>query len=91
VDVPACVARGVGREIFLWVAYLYSSAMIVLQNDAPTEVADLARRVYVGDMAQIRAATPADARAQMLACRPALERMTAVCDDIVARNVRASE
>jgi hypothetical protein len=88
-DVPACVAQGTGREIFLWVASLHARAMIAIQNDAPAEVAALARRVYLGDMAQIRVATPAEARAQMLACRPALERMTGLCDDIVARNTRA--
>jgi hypothetical protein len=47
------------------------------------------RQVYLGDMARIRSATPAEARARMLACRPTLERMVGVCDDIVARNARA--
>jgi hypothetical protein len=40
-------------------------------------------------MALIRAATLAEARVQMLACRPALERMAGLCDDIIARNARA--
>jgi hypothetical protein len=89
VDVPARVAQGVGREIFLWIAYLHSCAMIAIENDAPPEVAACARRAYLGDMARIGAATTTEARAKMLACRPAIERMTTVCDDIVARNVRA--
>jgi hypothetical protein len=39
-------------------------------------------------MATIRLATLAEARTRMLACRPVLERMVDVCDDIVARNPR---
>jgi hypothetical protein len=88
-DVPACVAEGRGREIFPWVASLHVHAMIAIQNDAPAEVAAATRQVYLGDMALIGAATLAEAQAQMLACRPALERMVGVCDDIVARNARA--
>jgi hypothetical protein len=89
VDVPACVAGARGREIFLWVASLHAHAMIALENDAPAAVLAAARQVYVDDMAAIHAATPAEARARMLACRPALERMVALCDDIIARNARA--
>jgi hypothetical protein len=89
VDVPACVAGGRGREIFLWVASLHAHAIIALENDAPAEVLAAARQVYVGDMAAIQAATPAEARARMLACRPALERMLDLCDDIVTRNACA--
>jgi hypothetical protein len=89
VDVPASVAEGTGREIFLWVESLYAHAMIAIVNDAPPAVMAATRQVYLGDMARIRSATPAEARARMLACRPALERMVGVCDDIVARNARA--
>ena len=89
IDVPACVAEGTGCEIFLWVASLHAHAMIAIENDAPATAVATARQVYLGDMARIRAATLAEARTQMLACRPALERMVGVCDDIVARNARA--
>jgi hypothetical protein len=89
VDVPACVAEGTGREIFSWVVTLYAHAMIALENDAPAAVAAAAKQVYLGDMASIQAATPAQARAQMLACRPGLERMVDLCDDIIARNALA--
>ena len=89
VDVPACVAAGAGREIFSWVVTLYAHSMIALENDAPAAVVAAAKQVYLGDMASIRAATPAEARAQMLACRPALEHMVDLCDDIIARNPRA--
>ena len=88
IDVPACVAEGTGREIFSWVVTLYSHAMIALENDAPAAVVAAAKQVYLVDMASIRAATPVEARAQMLACRPALERMVDLCDDIAARNAR---
>jgi hypothetical protein len=91
VDVPACVAEGMGREIFLWVASLHAHAMIALENDAPAAVLAVARQVYVGDMTSVGAATPVEARARMLACRPALEQMVHLCDDIVARNPRAIE
>jgi hypothetical protein len=40
-------------------------------------------------MALVRGATLAEARARMLACRPALQRMSDVCEDIVSRNPRA--
>jgi hypothetical protein len=89
VDVPACVAEGTGREIFLWVALLHAHALIAIENDAPAAVATAARQVYLGDMATIRSATLAEARTHLLACRPALERMVGLCDDIVARNARA--
>ena len=85
-DVPACVAQGTGREIFLWVASLHAHAMIAVENDAPASVVATARKVYLGDMARIRVATLAEARTQMLACRPALERMAGLCDAIVTRN-----
>jgi hypothetical protein len=88
VDVPTCVAEGKGREIFLWVASLHAHALIALENDAPAAVLAAARQIYVDDMAAIQAATPAEARARMLACRPALERMVELCDDIAARNAR---
>jgi hypothetical protein len=42
-------------------------------------------------MARIGAGTPETARARMLAFRPDLQRMTALCDDIIARNPRASD
>ncbi|HEX7507928.1 MAG TPA: hypothetical protein VF550_14215 [Polyangia bacterium] len=89
VDVPACVAGGTGREIFSWLVTLHAHAMIALENDAPAAVVAAAMQVYLADMASIRAATLAEARAQMLACRPALERMVDLCDDIIARNDRA--
>lgn len=89
-DVPACVAEGTGREIFLRLANLYAHAMIAIENDAPAAVLAAARQVYLEDMALIRAATLPEARARVLECRPALERMTRLCDDIVARNARAS-
>jgi len=89
IDVPACVTAGMGREIFLWVGTLYAHAMIALENDAPAAVLMAARQSYLGDMASIGAATPAEARTQLLACRPALERMVDLCDDIVARNACA--
>lgn len=88
-DVPTCVKEGKGREIFLWVASLYAFAMVVIQNDAPKETAAAAMQVYLTDMVRVRAAPLAEARARMLACRPALERMTDVCDKILSRNVRA--
>ena len=88
-DVPACVAEGTGREIFLWVALLHAHALIAIENDAPAAVATAARQVYLGDMATIRSATLAEARTHLFACRPALERMVGLCDDIVARNARA--
>jgi hypothetical protein len=86
VDVPACVTHGTGREIFLWVAHLYSCAMIAIQNDAPPEAAAPVWREYLQDMARVGAAAPAEAHAKMLACRSALQRMATVCDDIVGRN-----
>ena len=86
IDVPACVAEGTGCEIFLWVASLHAHAMIAIENDAPATAVAMARQVYLGDMARIRAATLAEARTHMLALRPALERMVGLCDDIVARN-----
>ena len=89
VDVPSCVAAGLGREIFLWVASLHAHAMIALENDAPAGVLAAARQVYMKDMATIGAATTAEGRARMLACRPALERMVDLCDDIITRNARA--
>ena len=73
----------------MWVESLYAHAMIAIVNDAPPAVMAATRQVYLGDMARIRSATPAEARARMLACRPTLERMVGVCDDIVARNARA--
>jgi hypothetical protein len=85
-DVPACVEHGSGREIFLWVETLYEHAMIALHNDAPPAVAAAATEVYVADMAAIGSATVAEARQRLLPCRPALDRMLAVCDDIVERN-----
>jgi hypothetical protein len=88
-DVPACVKAGRGREIFLWVASLYAFAMIAILNDGPEAVAAAAKQVYLADMAHMHAATLADARARMLACRPALQRMTDLSDDIVSRNPRA--
>jgi hypothetical protein len=88
-DVPACVAAGTGREIFLWVALLHAHALIAIENDAPAAVATAAGQVYIGDMAAIRSATLAEARTHLFACRPALERMVGLCDDIVARNARA--
>jgi hypothetical protein len=91
IDVPACVAKGRGREIFLWVASLHAHAMIAIENDAPATAVASARRVYLGDMARIGAATLAEARTQLLACRPALQRMVGFCDDIVARNAHAVE
>ena len=89
VDVPDCVAKGMGREIFLWIGTLYAHAMIALENDAPADVLATARQVYLDDMGSVGAATLAEARAQLLACRPALERMVDLCDDIIARNTRA--
>jgi hypothetical protein len=47
-DVPACVAEGTGREIFLWVASVYAHVMIAIQNDAPADVAAAARRSTSG-------------------------------------------
>jgi hypothetical protein len=78
-----------GREIFLWVGTLYAHAMIALENDAPASVAAAARQVYLGEMASLGAATPAEARAQLLACRPALDRMVGLCDDMIAQNAHA--
>lgn len=88
-DVPACVAEGASREIFMWVEILHGHAMIALENDAPAEVQAAARQVYLADMATMRSATVAQARARMLLCRPALDRMVDICDDIIARNPRA--
>ncbi len=85
-DVPAWVAQGAGREIFLWVETVYVHALIALHNDAPAVVAAAAKRVYVEDMATIRSATPAEARERLLACRPALDRMLGVCDDLLGRS-----
>ncbi len=90
IDVPTCVAEGTGREIFTWIGTLYAHAMIALENDAPAATLAAAKRVYLDDMALIQAATPAEARARMLACRPALERMVDLCDDIVALAVPKS-
>jgi hypothetical protein len=89
-DVPACVAKGTGREIFQWVGSLYAFAMMAIENDAPAQVVAAAQRIFVEDMAQIGAGTVEAARARMLAFRPALDRMTAICDDIIARNPRSS-
>lgn len=88
-DLPACVAEGTGREMFLWVATLHTLSMMALDNDAPSELAAAAWKAYLGDMALLGVASIEDARARVLACRPALERFTEVCDDIVDRNVRA--
>ena len=88
-DVPACVAAGTGREIFLWVALLHVHVLIAIENDAPAAVAKAAGQVYLGDMAAIRSATLAEAGTHLLACRPVLERMVGLCDDIVARTARA--
>ena len=90
IDVPACVTEGVGREIFLWVASLHAHAMIAIENDSPAAVASAAMQVYLGDMAMMQASALAEARARMLECRPALDRMTRICDHIVARNPRAA-
>jgi hypothetical protein len=90
-DVPACVTGGTGREIFVWVGTLYGFAMMAVQNDAPTETAAAALQIFAHDMARIGAGTPEAARMRMLAFRPALERMTALCDDIMAGNPRSSE
>jgi hypothetical protein len=90
-DVPTCVANGRGPEIFIWVATLHTFSMIAIGNDAPAEVAATAGQVYQRDMARIGAGTPEEARARMLAFRPELQRMTTICDDIVARNSRASD
>jgi hypothetical protein len=54
-------------------------------------VAAAAQRIFVEDMARIGAGAPEAARARMLAFRPALERRTAICGDIIARNVRSSD
>jgi hypothetical protein len=85
-DVPACVEHGSGREIFLWVETLYEHAMIAIQNDAPPAVAAAATEVYIADLAAIGSATTAEARQRLLPCRPALDRMLAVCEDIVEGN-----
>jgi hypothetical protein len=90
-DVPACVASGTGRELFLWVETLYEHAMIALHNDAPPPLVEAATRVYLEDMARLDSATVAQARTRMLACRPALDRMIEVSDDIISRNANAIE
>jgi hypothetical protein len=89
IDVPTCVASGTGREIFLWVETLYAHAMIALQNDAPAALLEAATRIYHEDLAWTDSATVAQARARMLACRPALDRMIEVSDRIVADNTEA--
>lgn len=88
-DVPAYVAQGAGREILPWVETVYSHALIALHNDAPATLAESALRIYTEDMAAIRSATPVQARERMLACRPALQRMLGVCDDLLDRNPEA--
>ena len=90
-DVPACVRAGKGREIFLWVASLYAFAVIAILNDASEAVAAAATQVYLADMARVGAATLAEARGRLLACRPALQRMTDVTDDIASRSSRTFE
>lgn len=90
-DVPACVAQGAGRDIFLWVETVYTHALITLLNDAPAGMADAATRLYVEDMTTIRSSTVAEARARLLTCRPALDRMLGVCDDLVDRNLEAMD
>jgi hypothetical protein len=87
--VPACVAAGTGREIFAWIGTLFAHVMIAIMNDAPAEVAAAATETYVRDMGRIGAATVEEARARMLACRPALAHMVGVADEIVAHNSRA--
>jgi hypothetical protein len=89
-DVPTYVARDAGREIFVWIGMLYAFAMMAIENDAPAQVAAAAQRIFAEDMARIGAGTLEAARARMLAFRPALDRMTAICDDIIARNPRSS-
>jgi hypothetical protein len=88
-DVPACVAQGAGRDIFLWVETVYVHALIALHNDAPAATAAAAMRIYVEDMATIRSATLVEARERMLACRPALDRMLGACDELAGRNPEA--
>jgi hypothetical protein len=90
-DVPACVAQGAGRDIFLWVETVYVHALIALHNDAPAATAAEARRIYVEDMATIRSATLVEARERMLACRPALDRMLVVCDGLAGRHPEAMD
>jgi hypothetical protein len=63
--------------------------MIAILNDAPEAVAAAAMQVHRADMALIGMATVVEARSRVLACRPALQRMTDICDDIVSRNARA--
>jgi hypothetical protein len=88
-DVPTYVAQGAAREIFLWVETVYTHALIALHNDAPAAVTAAAMRLYVDDMAVIRSSTVAEARERMLACRPGLDRMLGVCDDLIDRNPEA--
>lgn len=91
IDVPTSVASGTGREIFLWVETLYAHSMIALENDAPSALLEAAARIYHEDLARTDSATVAQARARMLACRPALDRMIEVSDGMVADNTEAIE
>lgn len=65
--------------------------MIALQNDAPPSLLETATPAYLEDMARLDSATVAMARARMLACRPALDRMIEVSDDMVARDTEATD
>jgi hypothetical protein len=88
--VPRAIAAGAARELLPWITFLHAHAMIALRNDAPPAVLAKWQDAYVAEVARLGAATVDDARRQLLACRPALERMLAVCDDLVARNPRAT-